>query len=103
MTFGERLRNLRTARNMSQEQVARHIGLTRSAYSHYEINNRQPVYTTLLKLAVLFDVSVDYLINDNSYLESHETNQLLQLWHGLDADSRQQTLQLMRQSLYSKR
>ncbi|EPY07595.1 XRE family transcriptional regulator [Paenibacillus sp. E194] len=103
MTFGERLRNLRTARNMSQEQVARHIGLTRSAYSHYEINNRQPVYTTLLKLAVLFDVSVDYLINDNSYLESRETNQLLQLWHGLDADSRQQTLQLMRQSLYSKR
>lgn len=103
MTFGERLRNLRTARNMSQEQVARHIGLTRSAYSHYEINNRQPVYTTLLKLAVLFDVSVDYLINDNSYLESHETNQLLQLWHGLDTDSRQQTLQLMRQSLYSKR
>ncbi|SDE73283.1 Helix-turn-helix domain-containing protein [Paenibacillus sp. cl6col] len=103
MTFGERLRNLRTARNMSQEQVARHIGLTRSAYSHYEINNRQPVYTTLLKLAVLFDVSVDYLINDNSFLESHETNQLLQLWHGLDADSRQQTLQLMRQSLYSKR
>lgn len=103
MTFGERLRNLRTARNMSQEQVARHIGLTRSAYSHYEINNRQPVYTTLLKLAVLFDVSVDYLINDNSYMGSHETNQLLQLWHGLDADSRQQTLQLMRQSLYSKR
>lgn len=103
MTFGERLRNLRTARNMSQEQVARYIGLTRSAYSHYEINNRQPVYTTLLKLAVLFDVSVDYLINDNSYLELRETNQLLQLWHGLDADSRQQTLQLMRQSLYSKR
>lgn len=103
MTFGERLRNLRTVRNMSQEQVARHIGLTRSAYSHYEINNRQPVYSTLLKLAVLFDVSVDYLINDNSYIESHETNQLLQLWHGLDADSRQQTLQLMRQSLSSKR
>lgn len=103
MSFGERLRNLRTSRNMSQEQVARHIGLTRSAYSHYEINNRQPVYATLLKLAVLFDVSVDYLINDNSYIESHDTHQLLQLWHGLDADSRQQTLQLMRQSLSSKR
>ncbi|NEZ43879.1 helix-turn-helix domain-containing protein [Paenibacillus alvei] len=103
MTFGERLRNLRTVRNMSQEQVARHIGLTRSAYSHYEINNRQPVYSTLLKLTVLFDVSVDYLINDHSYIESHETNQLLQLWHGLDADSRQETLQLMRQSISSKR
>jgi transcriptional regulator with XRE-family HTH domain len=51
MNMGERLRELRLRRKISQEEVARHIGITRSAYSHYEINNRQHVYDTLIKLA----------------------------------------------------
>jgi transcriptional regulator with XRE-family HTH domain len=62
MNMGERLRELRLRRKISQEEVARHIGITRSAYSHYEINNRQPVYETLIKLAAFFDVSLDYII-----------------------------------------
>ncbi|BBI33281.1 helix-turn-helix domain-containing protein [Cohnella abietis] len=62
MNMGERLRELRLRRKISQEEVARHIGITRSAYSHYEINNRQPVYETLIKLAAYFEVSLDYII-----------------------------------------
>lgn len=62
MNMGERLRELRLRRKISQEEVARHIGITRSAYSHYEINNRQPIYETLIKLAAYFDVSLDYII-----------------------------------------
>ncbi len=54
MTMGDRLRELRLRKNISQEEVARRVGITRSAYSHYEINNRQPVYETLIKLANFF-------------------------------------------------
>lgn len=99
MTIGERLRGLRLARNMSQEEVARHIGVTRSAYSHYEINNRQPVYSNLNKLALLFDVPIDYILNEDRTDYARETKQLLQLWHSLDHSSRQHTLHILRQSI----
>ncbi|MBN3527531.1 helix-turn-helix domain-containing protein [Paenibacillus apiarius] len=99
MTIGERLRCLRLARNMSQQEVARHIGVTRSAYSHYEINNRQPVYSTLNKLALFFDVPIDYILNEDRTDYARETKQLLQLWHALDRSSRQHTLHILRQCI----
>ncbi|MCG7406698.1 helix-turn-helix domain-containing protein [Paenibacillus sp. ACRRX] len=96
MTIGERLRRLRMSRKLSQEEVARHIGVTRSAYSHYEINSRQPVYDTIRKLAVLFDVSIDYLVNaDNQDKQPVETQRLLQMWQSMDEHSREQTLSMM--------
>ena len=66
MTMGDRLRELRLRKNMSQEEISKQIGITRSAYSHYEINNRQPVYETLIKLSTFFDVSLDYIIGGES-------------------------------------
>ncbi|TVX92970.1 helix-turn-helix domain-containing protein [Paenibacillus agilis] len=96
MTIGERLRRLRISRKLSQEEVARYIGVTRSAYSHYEINSRQPVYDTVRKLSNLFDVSIDYLINsDLQDHEPQETKRLLQLWQAMDEQSREQTLHMM--------
>ena len=96
MTIGERLRRLRLSRNWSQEEVARQIGVTRSAYSHYEINSRQPIYDTICKLAIIFDVSIDYLINfDNEDHQPEETKRLLKLWQSMDEQTREQALSMM--------
>lgn len=53
--------NLKVAResaHCSQQQVADYLGITRQAYSHYEVGRRKPDYETLLKLAEFYGVSV---------------------------------------------
>ena len=56
------LKELRTAKKVSQQIVANYLGITRQAYSNYENGNRDPDNETLLKLAEYFDVSTDYLL-----------------------------------------
>jgi len=103
MTMGERMRALRLARNLSQEEVARHIGITRSAYSHYEINNRQPVYETLIKLAAFFDVSLDYIIGGTAAAcekpadsDPHDTRSIWQLLQNMDREQRKQSIRMIK-------
>ncbi|MUT65404.1 helix-turn-helix domain-containing protein [Paenibacillus sp. NEAU-GSW1] len=97
MTMGERLRELRVQRNLSQETVARIIGITRSAYSHYEINNRQPVYDTLIKLAAFFHVTIDYIIEGDASgsdfrKASSDTLEIVRLLEQMDHDKRKQSI-----------
>jgi Predicted transcriptional regulators len=59
--IGERLRNLRKAKGMTQEQVAAYLNAAKSTVSQYENNVNEPDLQTLVKLADLFGVSVDHL------------------------------------------
>ncbi len=59
------LKELRTAKKVSQQDVANYLGITRQAYSNYENGNRDPDNETLLKLAEFFDVTVDTLLRGN--------------------------------------
>ncbi|MFC4777644.1 helix-turn-helix domain-containing protein [Paenibacillus sp. GCM10023252] len=97
MTMGERLKELRLSRNLSQEEVARTVGITRSAYSHYEINNRQPVYETVIKLAGFFEVSLDYIIGGGDSLRplgevTAETREVIRLLDDMDQEKRKESL-----------
>jgi len=60
--FSERLRELRTEKDLSAVQVATHLGITRRAYSYYEQSLRQPDFEMLVKLAKFFNVTADYLL-----------------------------------------
>ncbi len=71
MAYGERIAILRKKRNLTQEELAKRIGITRAALSHYEKDRREPDYETLQKFADFFDVKIDYLLgrtNDPSPL-----------------------------------
>ena len=57
-----RLKELRLAKQLYQEQVAQIIGVNKSTVSSYENDMRQPPYDTLIKLARLYHVSTDYLL-----------------------------------------
>lgn len=63
--LGEKLKNLRNDKDLTQEQVAKYLGLTRGAYAGYELGRRDPDKQTLLKLARFYGVSVDFLIDDS--------------------------------------
>ena len=62
MTFGERLRDLRTNRKMSQKDLAVRISIAKSAISFYESDERFPSYEMLIKIARIFNVTTDYLL-----------------------------------------
>ena len=60
--FGLRIKDLRIKKKLTQEQVARRLNLTKASISGYENNTITPPNDTLVKLALLYGVSTDYLL-----------------------------------------
>ena len=63
MILGERLKALRTAKKMSQKELAEKIGIAKSVISFYESGDRFPSYDVLIKIARIFNVTTDYLLD----------------------------------------
>ncbi len=59
-----RLKELRKNKKVSQVDLANHLNMTRSAYSHYETGKYEPNNSTLKLLAKYFDVTTDYLLGN---------------------------------------
>jgi transcriptional regulator with XRE-family HTH domain len=57
-----RIAELRMSRHMTQDELAAKLGISRAALSHYEKGRREPDYETLIKIADLFQVSLDYIM-----------------------------------------
>lgn len=62
MDFGRKLKNLRKQAGLTQKQLATQLGITKSVVSFYELQTRSPSPDVLAKLAMIFHVSVDYLL-----------------------------------------
>lgn len=62
MIFSDNLSCLRRDRMLTRKEVAGKIGVSTSAYTNYENGNREPDFSTTIKLADFFGVSIDYLI-----------------------------------------
>lgn len=58
----EKLKELRKVHGYTQDYVAAALGVVRQTYSHYESGRRKPSPDTLYKLAGLYNVSVDDLM-----------------------------------------
>ncbi len=65
MEFKERLRDLRLKKHMKSKEVAQLAGVSDHAYISYENRGSQPPYDVLIRIADVFDVSLDYLIGRN--------------------------------------
>ena len=60
--FAKRLKELRLQYDLGQAQVAKMANVTKNAISTYENGTRQPSFETLIRLAVIYRVSTDYLL-----------------------------------------
>jgi transcriptional regulator with XRE-family HTH domain len=60
--FGLRIRELREQHKMSQEQLGRKVERSKSVISSYENNIKVPPLDVLTQIAVVFNVSLDYLV-----------------------------------------
>ena len=64
MDTGKRLRSLREERGLSQEEVAKALGVSRVAYLKYESGENRPV-RKLKELSRFFNVTIDYLLGNS--------------------------------------
>ena len=62
MNFANTLKNLREANNVTQEQLAEYLKVSRPTIAGYETKSRQPDYERLEKIAEYFHVTIDYLV-----------------------------------------
>lgn len=65
--FCERLIEQRKINKMTQRQVAEALKIKQPSYIRYEKGDAQPSLESLVALANLFDVSVDYLLGRVEY------------------------------------
>ncbi|NFO72264.1 helix-turn-helix transcriptional regulator, partial [Clostridium botulinum] len=62
MVFKDRLKGLREDRDLTQDQIANILKITRSAVANYENGIREPDISLLVKIADYFNISLDYLL-----------------------------------------
>jgi transcriptional regulator with XRE-family HTH domain len=84
MYLKENIKLLRKRRKRSQEDVAKSLNITRSAYNSYENGVAEPGITVLLKLADFFQINLDKLVKLD--LSAIPESQLSQLEKGFDLD-----------------
>lgn len=84
MKYGNRIAELREKKGWTQEELAASIGITRAALSHYEKNRRKPDFETLMQLADIFEVSIDYLIGRTLNPKSTMDNEVRQFTDQLE-------------------
>lgn len=63
-SFGERLRELRKEKGLSQDEFAKILGTSKQILSRYELGQRSPKIEQVSKYAEKLKVSVDYLLGD---------------------------------------
>ena len=87
MSFGNNLRTLIEERNTTQKEVANQLNIAPSTLGSYIQNVREPDFSTLKMIAEYFEVSIDYLLDHNSYqINSKEENELLRIFRSLSKE-----------------
>ncbi len=66
MTFGEKIARLRKEQNYTQEQLAQLLSVSRQSVSKWESDLAFPETEKLLRIAALFDCSLDYLLKEET-------------------------------------
>lgn len=69
--FNKRLREMRMKRNFTQQKLADSLNIALRTYQCYETGTRTPCYDLLILIADTLDVSLDYLLGRDSFLETH--------------------------------
>lgn len=62
--LAENLRILRERANLKQQNIADVVGIKRSSYAYYETGKSSPKIDALIKIAKLYNVSVDEILGD---------------------------------------
>lgn len=98
MNFASTLKNLRDLNNVTQEELAEYLKVSRPTVAGYETKNRQPDFERLEQIAEFFHVSIDYLItgeeptDKSELLEAAIDQKVYSTYKKLSLDSKRDTL-----------
>ena len=65
--LGERLKELREEKGLTQKELSCELKLNSVTYLHYEKSQREPPLQLLVEMAKYFNVSVDYLLGVDEF------------------------------------
>ena len=71
MKMYRRIRDLREDNDMNQTQVAKILGMSQTGYSKYETGENDLPTAVLIKLAKLYNTSIDYLLEQTDNKERY--------------------------------
>ncbi|MDD7350780.1 MAG: helix-turn-helix domain-containing protein [Clostridia bacterium] len=74
MTYGEKITQLRKNFNMTQADLGEKLNVSPQAISKWERNQAEPDINTLKKMSILFNVSIDELLNEEASPEDKKTD-----------------------------
>lgn len=72
--FSDRLKVLRQKNNLSQKELAQILKVSTGTVGNWEVGLREPDFNTLIKIANIFNVSCDYILDrftDENEEENH--------------------------------
>lgn len=69
MKLGEQLQRLREAKNMSREELAQQMNVSRQAVYKWENNKGYPGIQNLLKISEIYETTIDELIKSDSIFQ----------------------------------
>lgn len=72
MNFGEKLYELRKLKNLSQEEVADKLNVTRQTVSKWETNQSTPDFDKIVPLCELFEISTEELLTGKKSEEKND-------------------------------
>ncbi len=75
--FGLRLKKLRKAHGLTQEQLARELSITTDYLSTVELSKHTPSVELMIQICDYFSVTLDYLVKGKSY-SSQEAQSVIQ-------------------------
>lgn len=75
MFLGQRIRHLRKENNLTQEELGKLINVTKVSICCYEKETRIPTLETLIALANVFKVDINYFIGNGKYIVADNDNE----------------------------
>lgn len=100
LQIGARIKELRRKRNLTQEEVAAHLGISFQAISKWERNDGYPDITILPALAAYFEISIDDLLGMNGIIAQEKYSEINKIWDENNSAGRHsENVTLMRSAL----
>lgn len=101
MEFAEKLITLRKGKELTQEQLAEQLDVSRQSVSKWENGQAVPEVEKLVELSRAFDVTVDYLLKPSEIDELSVKTELLEQRQKQMLDREQKRVCVLKNSLYS--
>lgn len=109
MSLADNIKNIREEKNFKQIEVATHIGVDKSAYSKIEKGLRSITVEELQKMAQLFNMTTDQILNYDGKIpkeitiEDKTTTEQMQLIQQLDEEDKKTIFRIIDKMLTNKK